>query len=126
MDHVFLRGKNVLITGSAKRVGAALVRAFAAAGANVMIHCCNSRQDGETLWQSIGGSAQGHSLLCFDFAVPEDIAGFWNTLPVQPDILINNASVFKRLTLRDESLLSAKEQFNVNFWAPVEMMRQMA
>ena len=46
MNYDSLHGKNILITGAAKRVGAALVRAFAAAGANVMIHCSSSRQEG--------------------------------------------------------------------------------
>ena len=74
----------------------------------------------------IGGSAKGHSLVFFDFTVPEDIVSFWKALPVQPDILINNASVFNRMTLLEESLPVAKQQLDVNFWAPVEMMRQMA
>ena len=52
----------------------------------------------------IGGSAKGHSLVFFDFTVSEDIVSFWKALPVQPDILINNASVFNRMTLLEESL----------------------
>ena len=42
-------GKHVLVTGGALRVGAALCRAFAAAGAQVTIHCRGSVAEAERL-----------------------------------------------------------------------------
>ena len=62
----------------------------------------------------------------FDFSNPEQIPAFWDSLPVIPDILINNASVFIRSKFKDESLQDGKRQMDVNFWSPVEMIRQMA
>ena len=44
-----MQGKTVLVTGGAKRVGAAIVRRLHAAGANVAIHCHVSLQDAQAL-----------------------------------------------------------------------------
>jgi pteridine reductase len=44
-----MQGKTVLVTGGAKRVGAAIVRRLHAAGANVAIHCHASLQDAQAL-----------------------------------------------------------------------------
>jgi len=55
-------GKHVLITGGAIRAGAALCRAFAAAGARVTIHCRSSRSEAERLASDLPGS--GHRVAC--------------------------------------------------------------
>ena len=39
------------------------------------------------------------------------------------DILINNASIFKMVPFADETLEAAKQQFDINLWAPVTLMR---
>jgi len=121
-----VEGKNVLITGGAVRVGAALCRAFMKAGANVMIHCRNSRAEAETLREKL---LSEYSVTCeiivWDFSEPRSVNDFWENLPVCPDILINSASVFSRAVLAEESLEDGMAQMNVNFWAPVEMMKQM-
>ena len=50
-----LQGKKVVITGAGRRVGAALVRAFAARGARIVIHCRHSEADARQLFGEIGG-----------------------------------------------------------------------
>ena len=42
-------GKRVLVTGGARRIGAAIVREFAQADAEVIVHCRASCKDAETL-----------------------------------------------------------------------------
>ena len=39
----------VLVTGAARRIGAAIARKLHAAGANVVLHCHRSRADAEHL-----------------------------------------------------------------------------
>ena len=63
-------GRTVLITGGALRVGAFLVRAFAASGARVLIHCRNSRSEAEALCREIGGEGSMHRVVSCDFAHP--------------------------------------------------------
>lgn len=50
-----MQGKTVLVTGGAKRVGAAIVRRLHAAGANVAIHCHASLDDALALCAELNG-----------------------------------------------------------------------
>ncbi len=50
-----MQGKTVLVTGGAKRVGAAIVRRLHAAGANVAIHCHASLYDALALCGELNG-----------------------------------------------------------------------
>ena len=47
MASELLKGKRVLVTGGAARIGAALCRAVASAGANVAIHVLRSERAAE-------------------------------------------------------------------------------
>ena len=54
-------GKTVLVTGGARRVGAELVRAFAAAGADIRLHVRRSRDEaGELLRRCRRRSGAGY------------------------------------------------------------------
>ena len=64
-----IAGKRVLVTGGAVRVGAGLVRAFAEAGADVLIHCRNSRAQAEALAASLPNPSR-HRVLAADLALP--------------------------------------------------------
>ena len=114
---------SVLITGAAQRVGAVLVRTFAAAGARVIIHCNQSVAEANALLEEIGGENAGHSVLCCDLSKPENIPAMFNDIPRDVSILINNASIFNRQGILHENLPTAKAQFDLNFWTPVELMR---
>ena len=54
-----LEGKTVLITGAARRVGAALARSFHAAGANVVLHYHNSAEEAAQLAGELEGARPG-------------------------------------------------------------------
>ena len=95
---------SVLITGAAQRIGAVLVRRFAAAGARVIIHCNQSLDSAKRLLEEIGGENAGHSVLCCDLAKPENIPAMFNDVPRDVSILINNASTFNRQGILNEPL----------------------
>ena len=116
-------GSKVLITGAAKRVGAEFARTFAAAGARVIVHCNHSVEEAEHLVQELGGTAAGHSVVRCDLSSPEKIPQFFEQLPKDLSVLVNNASIFIRETIEGESLEAAERQFDVNFWSPVELIR---
>lgn len=118
-----LRGVRVLVTGGAKRVGAAIVRAFADAGASIILHCRNSREEAAALLNEIGGEKAGHSILSADLSVPEKIPALFEKLPNDLAVLVNNVSSFRRSNMREETLAEAKEQFDLNFWTPAELIR---
>ncbi|MET0217112.1 MAG: pteridine reductase [Burkholderiales bacterium] len=93
-----LTGRAVLITGGAKRVGAAICRRLHGDGANLMIHYRSSRSDAEALRDELDPFGAGScaltpaDLLHMD-SLPrlvEDTVARFGRL----DVLINNASSF--------------------------------
>jgi NAD(P)-dependent dehydrogenase (short-subunit alcohol dehydrogenase family) len=115
--------KRVLITGSAKRVGAALALAFAQQGAKVLLHYNHSRSEAETLLHTLPGS--GHELFQADLSDAAAVKQLFAQAG-KADILINNASRYLTGTLLDETPAKDREQLEVNFWAPLELMRSFA
>lgn len=93
-----MQGKTVLVTGGAKRVGAAICRRLHAAGANVVIHYRSSLYDALALRAELNGlradSAQCVQADLLDIAalktMVEEAVGHFGHL----DALVNNASSF--------------------------------
>jgi pteridine reductase len=93
-----LAGQVVLATGAARRIGAALLRAFHEAGANVAIHCHRSVREAEQLREELVAKRPDSAIvLAADLldvgALPtliERVIAAFGRL----DVLINNASTF--------------------------------
>lgn len=120
-----LVGKRVLVTGGAIRVGAAIVRAFAEAGAEVVIHCRSSREEAEELLRGIGGAEAGHGILCCDLAAPgapEELIR--NAGPL--DVLVNNASTFVRKPFDEETEEDILASLRINTLVPIALMKAFA
>ena len=117
--------KFVLITGSARRVGAELARAFAAAGARLLLHCRNSRVEAEALVNMLPGGAARHRVLQADLARPGEALRLFSEAG-RVDILINNASMYRLASLADAPEALDREHFEVNFWSPLALMKAFA
>lgn len=117
-----IKGKCVLITGSAKRGGAELVKTFASAGARVILHCNNSVNDAELLLQTLPGT--GHRIIRADFAEMAEVERLISEAGTF-DILINNASIFFRPG-SPEDLNSAGFYDQINFLAPKKLLEAWA
>ena len=115
------QGKTVLVTGGAVRAGAAVSRAFAAAGANLVIHCLRSAEAAEALRSELGPA---HRIAVCDLNDP--VAAGNMIREFAPDILINNAASYSRKTLSEEDEASAAAQYRVNFLTPAAMIRALA
>lgn len=114
-----LNGRHALVTGGAVRVGAALVRSLAAAGARVTVHCRESRSEAEKLVSELPGA--DHRVAVADFSSGETgAAELWAQLDAPVDVLVGNASCY-RLTAGLERLYDL-----VNCRAPLELMRRFA
>ena len=97
-----LNGKVLLVTGGSRGIGAAIVRAGAAAGAEVVLHFAASRGRAEALRADIG-SARCH-LVQADLAEPGAATRLWNDALGQVpriDVLVNNAGVFQGICVDD-------------------------
>ena len=120
--------KTALVTGAAKRIGAAIAYALARKGANVVLHCRNSLDEAHklagVLRSSYGVKAWVESV---DFAVPN--AGkelFERTLNAtggKLDFIVNSASAYSASSLdslTDEDLAT---MMRIHVEAPLELIR---
>jgi NAD(P)-dependent dehydrogenase (short-subunit alcohol dehydrogenase family) len=110
-----------LVTGGAKRVGAAIVRALAAQGHAVVIHCNTSREEAERLAGEIVASGGRAAVIAADLADPAAVAGVMEDAAAAfgpPTLLVNCASVFLQDTLHTIDVPTWNRQFSVNIRAP--------
>jgi pteridine reductase len=93
-----LAGRAVLVTGAARRVGAALAAAFHAAGAQVAVHYRGSQAEAEALVSRLNDARPGSArAVRADLSDPDacealaaDVVRVFGRL----DVLVNNASTF--------------------------------
>jgi len=107
-----------LVTGGGVRIGAAIVRALAAAGHDVVIHYARSRAPAEALAAEIASSGRRSAVVGADLADEAAAAGLLAQAeaalgPI--DILVNNAAVFlqDRLATLDEAGWSQHQAINL-------------
>jgi 3-oxoacyl-[acyl-carrier protein] reductase len=105
-------GKTVLVTGSSRGMGAAILEAFAAAGANCLLHFFNdsggqNKKDADTLAAKLTG--EGKKVLVVDADVRQ--AGEIEKLMLEIkesfggiDVLVNNAGVIRDRTVKKMTL----------------------
>lgn len=122
--------KTVLITGAAKRLGAACARLLHAQGCNIIIHCHHSQRDAQQLVLELN-TLRPHSsaLLSADLlqlAELEQLAQQARELWGGLDILVNNASVFYPQPFAEVSEQSWDELLGCNLKAPFFLTRALS
>ncbi len=125
-----LAGKTVLITGGARRVGAAIARELHAAGANLAIHYRKSAGDAEALAAELNGARAGSAATVqadllevarlpalVEFAV-RSFGGL--------DVLVNNASTFYATKVGEITPAAFDDLFGTNLKAPMFLSQAAA
>ena len=125
------RPQRVLITGAAVRIGRAIALRFAGDGAAVAVHYHHSEAEARTLLAELETLApgKGHRLVRADLRSPQERARLIPDLAAAgftPDCLVNNASTYRRCALRNLTAEQVRDDFEVNFMAPFELMRAFA
>lgn len=118
-----LDGRVALITGAARRLGAEDARALHAAGARVLVHYRNSRDEAEALVASLNASRPDSARLIGGHigtrdsaeAIVEQALSAWQRL----DILVNNASAFYPTPLGSITEAAVEELFASNLTGPL-------
>lgn len=93
-----LHGKAALVTGGARRIGAAIARRLHAAGANVLIHYRGSEPDAQALRAELNALRPGSAALVkadlLAPVAPQALVGAMIDCHGRFDVLVNNASTF--------------------------------
>jgi NAD(P)-dependent dehydrogenase (short-subunit alcohol dehydrogenase family) len=119
-----LRHQTAIVTGGAKRIGAAIVRALAADGWHVVIHCNTSVAEAEALAAEVG-NARVVSADLADPAVADTIIGAAAGLPPLA-LLVNSASRFDYDRIEDFTAADFDTHMAVNLRAPALLTRAFA
>ncbi len=125
-----LAGKAVLVTGGARRVGAAICRQLHAAGANVVINHHHSVQDAQALFHELntlraGSAALARADLLTPGALPQlvkDALAAFGRL----DVLVNNASSFYPTPLGEIGEQAWDDLVGTNMKAPLFLSQAAA
>lgn len=125
-----LTGKTVLITGGARRVGAAIARMLHGAGANLVVHYRNSGKDAEALAAELN-AARPKSAALFQAdllhveklpALVEFAVRSFGSL----DVLVNNASTFYPTKVGDITPQAFDDLVGTNLKAPLFLAQAAA
>lgn len=125
-----MQGKTVLVTGGAKRVGAAIVRHLHAAGANVAIHCRASLYDALAIRAELNEQRPDSAITVqadlLDIAtlprVIEEVVQQFGHL----DALVNNASSFYPTPLDQMTEQQWNDLLGTNLKAPLFLAQAAA
>jgi pteridine reductase len=118
-----LSGQWALVTGAAKRIGAAIAKGLHAAGANVAIHYFSSAAEADALVAELNTVRAGSALaVCADLKDTRVIEPMMQSVLAQTgrlDILVNNASSFYPTPLESVSEAQWDELIGSNLKAPL-------
>lgn len=113
-----------IVTGGARRIGAAFVRALAEDGWHVLIHCHLSRAEADRL----AADCPGAKVVVADLAAPDCdetiFAGLAGMPP--PALLVNNASRFDEDSFDDFAAAGWDALMAINLRAPTLLIRRFA
>ena len=120
----------ILVTGAARRIGAAISRALHADGARVLLHCRRSRAQAETLAAELNSLRPDSArVLSADLQDLDDLSrlaadahGAWGRL----DALVNNASTWQGTPLAELKPAQFDELIAANLRAPLFLSQACA
>lgn len=124
MGNPSLKGRTVLVTGGARRIGREICREFALRGAHVAIHCHRSQKEAASLSKELQSLRVRSAVFSADLQNTGQIRLMTKKIlktfgPI--DILVNNASAFFPTDNKGWEKL-----FLVNAMAPLALIRLLA
>ncbi len=123
-----LDGKVVLVTGSARGIGAATVRAVVAAGGRAVVHYGTSRDRAGALLAEIGEDRA--ALVSADLMSPAETERLWDEAVAWRggiDVLVNNAGIYEECPIgleADDWLAGWERTMRINLTAAAQLCRR--
>lgn len=123
-------GKVALVTGAARRIGAAVAKALHSVGMNIVLHYRNSSEDAENLHESLNAARTDSACLVradlLDTAeicrLAEATLNCWQRL----DVLVNNASAFYPTPMQQLDAAVWDNMFGIHVKAPFFLAQGLA
>lgn len=123
-------GKNVLITGAAKRLGREIALKLAGAGANILIHYHSSTKEAHSLQKDIQNLEVKAWLCPFNFGsqrpgLQKSIRDFVRKLPAPVDVLVNNAAIYYQAPFGKITEAAWDNFLTINLKVPVLLAQEI-
>ena len=119
-----LEGKTILVTGASSGIGRETAMACSHMGARLVITARDQGRLSETMTLLSPCEGENHMMLTADLTQPEDVENLIKALPPL-DGAVLCAGNSTTLPLQFGSREKFDEMFDVNFFAPVELLRLM-
>jgi len=119
----------VIITGGAKRVGAATALYFAHKGYDIALHYNSSESEAQSLQQQIRKTGVSCEIFAHNLADISGLDALIKTIHAKMphcNTLINNASIFERCEFMETDEALFDRQFAINFKAPFFLTQSFA
>jgi NAD(P)-dependent dehydrogenase (short-subunit alcohol dehydrogenase family) len=118
------QARTAIVTGGARRIGAELVRALAADGWHVLVHCDRSVDQARALAEEVGSA----SVVAAELSDPAATARIMAALDGLPParLLVNNASRFVHDAAADFTVDGWNAHLDVNLRAPALLSQAFA
>jgi pteridine reductase len=117
-----LRERVVLVTGAGRRVGRAIALRLAKAGCRIAVHYRTSANDAAQTAELCRAAGSTAELFDADLSESAAVAGLVQRVLARfgrLDVLVNNASVFERMTLDEFDLADWQRTLGINLTAPL-------
>ena len=116
--------RTAIVTGGARRIGAAICRALAADGWHLLIHCGRSTAEAVALVEELGNAACVSADLADPKAADRIVAALRSLPPAR--LLVNNASRFVYDSADDFDVEGWDANLDINLRAPALLSRAFA
>ncbi len=113
-----------LVTGGARRVGRAIVLALADAGFDLLVHYHRSHDEAVGVAADVtsrGRRCEVHSADLAEPGAPEHVVRATIDRFGRLDVLVNNASVFRRMRIHEFTLAAWEREMRINLAAPAAL-----
>ena len=124
-----LSGKVAIVTGASKGIGAGIAKALAGAGAAVAVNYASSREGADRVVAEIERAGGRALAIQGDVSRAEDVRRLFEETQTQlgtPDVLVNNAGVFRFHPLEAVTEEEFHRQFNTNVLGLILATREAA
>lgn len=124
-----LTGRCALITGSSRGIGAAMARAFAAAGADIAVHCAGRTDEADKVAAQVRALGRRAAVVQADLGAADGARRCWDGAVAglgKVDILVLNASIQIPRPWLEATAEEFERQMTVNVRSTWELLRLAA